>query len=60
MSTIHFKTIEQATAKLKEYAGQVFINNYQTKCESKNAQIREFKKGFAIQFGDYGDYLSNV
>lgn len=56
--TIYFKTYEQAQQVRKAYDGQEFPNVYQHKGESTAAEIREFKKGFAIQFGDCGAYLT--
>lgn len=57
MRVIYFKTYTQAQKALSAYVGQSFPNRYQLAGENTSAQIREFKKGFAIQFGDCGPYL---
>lgn len=57
MKIKYFKTYEQAEKALLPYVGQSFPNRYQLKGENTSAQIREFKKGLAIQFGDCGPYL---
>jgi hypothetical protein len=53
----YFQTYDEALSALTLYQGQTFPNVYQFKGENTSAQIREFKKGFAIQFGDCGHYL---
>ncbi len=57
MSTAYFKTLAEAEQALQPYAGQSFPNKYQFPGESDKAQVREFERGFAIQFGDCGPYL---
>ena len=59
MSIAYFKTLDQAAKQLKSYENKQFINRFQSKQESTMAQLREFSKGYAIQFGDYGDYLES-
>ena len=57
MKVRYFKTYEQALQVAQTYAGQAFPNRYQYAGENTGAIIREFTKGFAIQFGDCGPYL---
>ena len=57
MKIRYFKTYAQAQKILENYAGKYFPNRYQFAGENTGAIIREFKKGFAIQFGDCGPYL---
>jgi hypothetical protein len=57
MKIQYFKTYEQARQVAQNYAGQAFPNCYQYAGENTSAIIKEFTKGFAIQFGDCGPYL---
>ena len=57
MKVRYFKTYTQAQKALSTYVGQSFPNRYQFAGENTGAIIKEFKKGFAIQFGDCGPYL---
>jgi hypothetical protein len=57
MKVKYFKTYEQAQQVAQTYAKQTFPNRYQFAGENTSAIIREFTKGFAIQFGDCGPYL---
>lgn len=54
----YFKTYAEAQAKLPELAGVDCTNKYQYAGECKELKIVEYTKGFAIQFGDCGAYLS--
>lgn len=56
----YFKTYDCALIALTPYQGQTFPNVYQLKGENLAAQIRAFKKGWAIQFGDCGPYLAKT
>jgi hypothetical protein len=57
MKPIYFKTRDEAWKAAEPYKNQHFKNVYQYKGECTTVKINEFKKGFAIQFGDYGPYL---
>jgi hypothetical protein len=57
MKPIYFKTRDEAEKAAEPYKNQHFTNPYQYKNECKAVKIIEFKKGFAIQFGDCGPYL---
>jgi hypothetical protein len=60
MKVQYFKTYDQALQVAQTYAGQTFPNRYQYAGENSGAIIREFTKGFAIQFGDCGPYLEET
>jgi hypothetical protein len=54
---IYFKTRAEAQQAAKPYEGHYFMNPYQYRGECTTVKVLEFKKGFAIQFGDCGPYL---
>jgi hypothetical protein len=60
MSNIkYFKSYDKAVAVAKTVPDSVCVNQYQWSKETKCAKVREFTRGYAIQLGDYGDYVTN-
>jgi hypothetical protein len=59
MRTHYFKTYGEALTVSKRIPDSLCVNSYQFANETKTAKINEFGKGFAIQFGDCGDYVTN-
>jgi hypothetical protein len=57
MKPVYFKTRDEAEKVYLEYIDQTFANKFQDAMSIARIKIVEFKKGFAIQFGDYGPYL---
>jgi hypothetical protein len=57
MKPIYFKTRDEAEKVYLEYIDKTFANKFQDAMSVARIKIVEFKKGFAIQFGDYGPYL---
>jgi hypothetical protein len=57
MKPIYFKTRDEVEKVFLEYIDRNYPNKFQDAMSIARVQIREFKKGFAIQFGDYGPYL---
>jgi hypothetical protein len=57
MRPIYFKTRDEAEKVYLEYIDKTFANKFQDAMSVARIKIVEFKKGFAIQFGDYGPYL---
>ena len=57
MSYKYFKTRAEAEKASEPFKGKSFTNPYQYRGECTTVKVVEFKKGFAIQFGDCGPYL---
>ena len=57
MKPIYFKTRAEVEQVFLEYIDRNYPNKFQDAMSIARAQIKEFKKGFAIQLGDYGPYL---
>ena len=57
MEPLYFKTHDEAEKVYLAYIDKEYPNRFQDAFSIARVQIREFKKGFAIQFGDYGPYL---
>jgi hypothetical protein len=57
MKPIYFITRDEAEKVYLEYIDKTFANKFQDAMSVARIKIVEFKKGFAIQFGDYGPYL---
>lgn len=54
----YFKTEQQAHDAMQPWIDQEYPNRFQESGESKCAKLVEFTKGFAIQLGDCGPYLT--
>ena len=57
MKPIYFKTREDAEKVYFEHIDKTYPNKFQDAMSIARIKIVEFKRGFAIQFGDYGPYL---
>ena len=57
MKPLYFKTRDEAEKVYIAYIDKEYPNRFQDAFSIARVQIREFEKGFAIQFGDYGPYL---
>ena len=57
MKPLYFKTRAEAEAVYLAHIDKEYPNRFQDAFSIARVQIREFEKGFAIQFGDYGPYL---
>lgn len=55
----YFKTYNEAMKEAKLIPDAMCENRFQMSNETKRAQVREFIKGYAIQLGDCGDYVTN-
>jgi hypothetical protein len=58
MKILYFKTYDKAVSVAKLMPDTLCINQYQWSNEAKCAKVREFDKGYAIQLGDCGDYVT--
>jgi hypothetical protein len=56
--TALFKTYQQAQKVQSVFDGMTYPNQYQFPGEDQGARIIQFTKGYAIQFGVCGDYLT--
>lgn len=57
MTPVYFKALADAEKVCQLYIDEQYPNKFQYKLEDVKIKIVEFKKGFAVQFGDYGPYL---
>jgi len=57
MKPIYFKTRDEAEKVYLDYIDKTFSNKFQDAMAVARIKVVEFKKGFSIQFGDYGPYL---
>mgnify|MGYP003655635924 CR=1 FL=1 len=60
MKPIYFKTREEAEKVYLKHIDKTYPNKFQDATSIARVKIVEVKKGFAIQFGDYGPYLENL
>lgn len=58
MKPLYFKTYDQAVNAAKTIPNDLCVNQYQWSTEIKCAKVREFGKGYAVQLGDCGDYVT--
>lgn len=54
----YFKTEQQAHDAMQPWIDQEYPNRFQDAYSISKLKIVEFAKGFAVQFGDYGPYLT--
>ena len=54
----YFKTEQQAHDAMQPWIDQEYPNRFQDALSITRIKIVEFTKGFAIQLGDYGPYLT--
>ena len=54
----YFKTSQQAHDAMQPWIDQEYPNRFQDARSITRIKIVEFTKGFAIQLGDYGPYLT--
>ena len=54
----YFSTYAEALEASKTIPLDVCVNEYQQKGDTQAPKIVLFKKGYAVQFGDCGDYLT--
>jgi len=57
MTPVYFKALADAEKVYQLYIDEQYPNKFQDAFSVAKVKIVEFKKGFAIQFGDYGPYL---
>ena len=55
----YFKAYDEAVSVAKLIPDSMCENRFQWSNEVKCAKVREFNKGYAIQLGDCGDYVTN-
>lgn len=55
----YFKEYSEAVQVAKNIPDSMCINRFQWSNEAKCAKVREFARGYAIQLGDCGDYVTN-
>lgn len=58
MKTKYFKTRELAQESLAQFIGVTYPNVFQDARSVASLKLVEFQRGFAIQRGDYGPYLT--
>jgi hypothetical protein len=58
MRTKYFKTREQAIVLMAQYIDAMYPNKFQDARSISSLKLVEFQRGFAIQRGDYGPYLT--
>lgn len=56
---VYFKEYKTALETAKLIPESICSNPYQLATEDKCAKIREFSRGYAVQMGDCGDYVTN-
>ena len=54
----YFKTSQQAHDAMQPWIDRTYPNRFQDARSITRIKIVEFTKGFAIQLGDYGPYLT--
>ena len=54
----YFKTSQQAHDAVQPWIDQEYPNRFQDVGDITRIKIVEYVKGFAIQLGDYGPYLT--
>jgi hypothetical protein len=54
----YFKTFEQAWKAAKSIPLSTCLNEYQKQTDKKAPKVVSFAKGYAVQFGDYGEYMT--
>ena len=57
MKPIYFKNRDEAESIYLRYIDKIYPNRFQDAFSISRIKLVEFKRGFAIQFGDYGPYL---
>lgn len=55
----YFKEYTEAVEVAKSIPDSMCVNQYQWSNEAKCAKVREFSRGYAVQLGDCGDYVTN-
>jgi len=60
MKTQYFKTLEQAQYMLSQYIDAIYPNKFQDASSIASLNLVESQRGFAIQRGNYGSYLTNA
>lgn len=55
----YFETAEMAHDAMQPWIDRTYPNRFQDARSISRIKIVEFAKGFAIQLGDYGSYLTN-
>jgi hypothetical protein len=58
MKPVYFKTYTKAVEVAKKVPDALCVNQYQWSNETKCAKVREFDRGFAVQLGDCGPYVT--
>ena len=58
MKTHYFPTFDDASAHYLRYVDQQYPNRFQDATSIARIKIVEFKRGFALQRGDYGPYFT--
>ena len=57
-NTIYFKTFDQAWEAAEGVPKMVCVNRFQSKGDTKTPKVVSFAKGYAVQFGDCGEYMT--
>jgi hypothetical protein len=55
----YFKTAQMAHDAMQPWIDRTYPNRFQDARSITRIKIVEFAKGFAIQLGEYGSYLTN-
>lgn len=58
MKPVYFKTYAKAVKVAKSIPDALCVNQYHWSKETKCAKVREFDRGFAVQLGDCGLYVT--
>jgi hypothetical protein len=54
----YFKTFDQAWKATKSISLSACLNEYQNQTDKKEPKVVSFAKGYAVQFGDCGEYMT--
>ena len=57
--TVYFKTAQQAHDAMQPWIDKEYFDRFQDARSIGRIKIVEYTKGFAIQIGDSGPYLTN-
>ena len=58
--TAYFKTSQQAHDAMQPWIDKHYPNRFQDARSITRIKIVEFERGFAVQLGDYGRYLTTI
>ena len=58
MKPIYFKSYDQAVNTAESIPESMCVNQYQSSTETKRPKVKKFDRGYAVQLGDYGPYVT--